>query len=358
MRLDSIPEHMHKTIESFFWEPYSRLFIKGDKVNWSLHWDAIELGRLCKKLGIEVVEGKPKGLMKKQCFFNMSRYELLQNWQKPKHRLAFPYYHGNPSIDEGSRNMLQTIKRHHTEIARIQVSCKFMEDVILDTSITPDKVFRIPIGINLKYFQFTTNRIKSSVRKKLGIPQSAIVIGSFQKDGAGWKEGYKPKLIKGPDIFLKALKIIKERIPELFILLTGPARGFVINGLEKLKIPFVHKFVDDYTKIGHYYNALDAYIVSSRDEGGPKAVLESMASGIPLISTKVGQATDLIRHGKNGFLADIEDAEVLADNTLLVLQDSHMRMGIIQNGFITAEANEYENQLPEWNAFMSGFINY
>ena len=110
-----------------------------------------------------------------------------------------------------------------------------------------------------------------------------MVIGSFQKDGKGWGEGNEPKLIKGPDV-----------------LLTGPARGYVKTGLESLKIPCKHLYLQDYREIGKYYQALDAYLVTSREEGGPKGVLESMASGIPLISTRVGQAQDLVKQGING----------------------------------------------------------
>lgn len=48
--------------------------------------------------------------------------------------------------------MLKTIRQHHEDISRIQVSCRFMEEVILNTGIGPEKVFRIPIGINRTYF--------------------------------------------------------------------------------------------------------------------------------------------------------------------------------------------------------------
>ncbi|HCD36243.1 MAG TPA: glycosyl transferase family 1 [Chlorobium sp.] len=295
--------------------------------------------------------------MKNQCFFNMSRYELLENWQKPNCRIAFPYYHGNPTHDEGSRKMLATIRKHHEEIQRIQVSCRFMEEVILDTGIDRSKVFLIPIGVNRRYFTPTSPERKVEVRKLLGIPRDAFVIGSFQKDGNGWGEGLEPKLVKGPDIFLQTLEILKADIPALHVLLTGPARGYVIAGLERLSIPYTHRLLDDYTDIGRYYHALDAYIISSRDEGGPKAVLESMASGVPLISTKVGQATDLISHGENGFLANIEDSEALAHWTTKAIQDSTSRKAIIENGLITAAEHDYDNQLMQWKAFMSGFID-
>ena len=349
---------MRAKAESLFWKPYTRLFIKGDHANWSLHWDAIELARICHKLGITVVEIRSKGLIKNQCFFNMSRYEVLENWKTPRYRIAFPYYHGNPETDERSHRMLTTINRHRHEIDRIQVSCKFMEDVVLNTGIDPLKVFRIPIGINRNYFSPTTEERQISVRKELGIPVNAIVIGSFQKDGNGWKEGMTPKMVKGPDIFLKTIRILKDSISELFVLLTGPARGYIRKRLEDLKVPYVHHYLNDYIEISKFYQALNAYIISSRDEGGPKAVLESMACGIPLVSTKVGQATDLIQHKENGFLAEIEDAEALANSTRQVLEDSHLRMKIIKNGLSTAEANDYENQILKWAAFMSGFVNY
>ena len=44
-------------------------------------------------------------------------------------------------------------------------------------------------------------------KHNLGIPEDYTVIGSFQKDGKGWGEGLKPKLIKGPDILLKQLDL-------------------------------------------------------------------------------------------------------------------------------------------------------
>lgn len=344
------------SLQSLFWKPYSKLFIKGDRANWSLYWDAVELGALCGMLGIDVVSSCKRRLMKNQCFFNMSRYEILEHWQKPCCRIAFPYYHGNPEHDESSRKMLKTISQHHKEIDRIQVSCRFMEEVVLDTGIGRSKVFRIPIGINPGYFRKTTSELRTAARKELGIPEQAVVIGSFQKDGNGWKEGLEPKLVKGPDIFLKTVEILKASIPELFVLLTGPARGYVRKGLESMQLPYVHKFLDDYTAIGTYYNALDAYIITSRDEGGPKAVLESMASGIPLISTTVGQATDLIAHGRNGFLANIGDAEALAECTLGVMNDSRLRFSVIDNALATAAENEYASQLPLWKEFMSDFV--
>lgn len=56
----------------------------------------------------------------------------------------------------------------------------------------------------------------------------------------------------------------------------------------------------------HFYRGLDAYICASRVEGGPHPVLEAAACGVPVISTPVGIAPELIRSGRNGILVQRE----------------------------------------------------
>jgi glycosyltransferase involved in cell wall biosynthesis len=53
-----------------------------------------------------------------------------------------------------------------------------------------------------------------------------------------------------------------------------------------------------------FYQNLDVLICASRTEGGPHSLLEAAACGIPLISTQVGIAPELIRGNENGFLID------------------------------------------------------
>ncbi len=96
---------------------------------------------------------------------------------------------------------------------------------ILGTDIDPAKVFLIPIGVNLDFFPFGNPETKIAARQKLNIPQSAFVVGSFQKDGVGWGDGMEPKLVKGPDVFLASINVLKAKIPELYVLLSGPLTG-------------------------------------------------------------------------------------------------------------------------------------
>jgi glycosyltransferase involved in cell wall biosynthesis len=192
------------------------------------------------------------------------------------------------------------------------------------------------------------------VRADIGLPQEAVVIGSFQKDGIGWGEGTEPKLIKGPDILLAVLARLRRLIPALHVLLTGAARGYVKRGLERLGIPYRHVHASEYAEVGRLYHAVDLTLVTSREEGGPKAMLESMCSGIPLVSTRVGQAGDLVVHGQNGWLAEVEDVDGLVGCALEAIGlSADARLALQRTGRATADEHSYENQLPLWRAFFT-----
>ena len=59
-----------------------------------------------------------------------------------------------------------------------------------------------------------------------------------------------------------------------------------------------------------YYGGLDAYVCTSRTEGGPHPLLEASACGVPLVSTKVGHAPELIIESENGFLVEREVEDI------------------------------------------------
>ena len=96
-------------------------------------------------------------------------------------------------------------------------------------------------------------------------------------------------------------------------------------GLERLGVPYAHHHFDDYRAVVQCYHALDLYLIASRVEGGPQAFLESWATGVPVVSTRMGMPADLIEHGRNGLLADVEDADGLAEAAAALLHDPALR---------------------------------
>ena len=68
-------------------------------------------------------------------------------------------------------------------------------------------------------------------------------------------------MIKGPDTLLEVAAILKGRIDGLHFLLTGPARGFVKAGLERIGIPFTHVVERDYRNLETNYHAISVKVV-------------------------------------------------------------------------------------------------
>jgi glycosyltransferase involved in cell wall biosynthesis len=343
------------------WKPYSRLLLAGDNAGWILDWEMRELRGIATRLGIRTVSGLWMHSTTPQAVFLASQFFLADDdWFHLPHRIGFSYFHGLPQTGEKGFDLVyDSLCRNHPRLSRIQVSHTEMREVVLQTGIDPAKVHLIPIGINPSFFHYRNAELRRQQRARLGIPDGAFVVGSFQKDGNGWEEGLEPKLIKGPDIFLQTLEALKPSIPELFVLLTGPARGYVKAGLERLQIPYKHLFLKDYPEVGRLFPVLDLYIVASRQEGGPKAILESMVSGVPLVTTRVGQAMDLVKHGENGWMVAVEDVDGLARWSKYVHQNQGAALdAVLENGRATAAAHTYEKQVPLWRNFMQGFVEW
>ncbi len=345
---------------SWGWKPYSRLILYGEKADWVLDWEMHALANTCDRLGVKMAKPIWKHASQPQSFFFSNHFVLLKNdWQKLlPGRIGFSYFHGMPNTGDALFDKFYgLLRQHHEQFSRIQVSHTQMRDLTLGTGIDPSKVFLIPIGINVDFFPFRDAERKEAMRLELGISQSAFVVGSFQKDGVGWEEGLEPKLIKGPDVFLSTIELLKKDVGNLFVLLSGPSRGYVKRGLERMQVPYKHFYIKSYPDVAKLFQASDVYLVASRQEGGPKAILESMASGVPIITTRVGQAMDLVTHGENGWMADVEDSESLARCILQVRSmEQETLTPILRRGRMMAEANSYESQFPLWAEFMKGFV--
>jgi glycosyltransferase involved in cell wall biosynthesis len=238
----------------------------------------------------------------------------------------------------------------------VQVTHAEMHDLVLAAGVDPGKVHRIPIGVDLENFPLVDQTRRAQARATFGIPESAFVVGSFVKDGVGLGDGDEPKLVNGPDTLVAVLARLHEAIPDLFVLLTGPARGYVRRELERRGVALGHTLLRTRAELGRAYHALDVSLVASRQEGGPKAVLESLAAGVPLVTTRVGQATELLVDGENGLLADVDDVDSLTGAVLRVHADTELAGRLRTAGRLTAEANAEERLDGRWAALLDGFV--
>jgi glycosyltransferase involved in cell wall biosynthesis len=341
------------------WADRTRLFIVGDEVGWSIDDDAARLSATARRLGYEVAPPTWARFAQRQAVFHPDHFGALRpRWLESSHRLGLSYFHGRPGtpgypeFDEA----YEVLKRNVDRVDRIHVTHTEMRDLVLEAGARSERIFQIPIGIDLDRFPQAGSEERSRARDALGVPRTAFVVGSFQKDGVGLAEGLEPKLVKGPDILVATLARLQTPIPDLFVLLTGLARGYVRRELNRVGIPHRHLRVVSRDELARAYHALDVYLVTSRQEGGPKAVLESMATGVPLVATRVGQAPDLVVEDDSGLLADVEDAEGLAGAVQRVHDDERLRHRLGVAGRPTAEAHADKRLDAKWAEVLDGFV--
>jgi len=341
------------------WAPASRLFVVGDRSGWSIDDDVVRVAAPARRHGYEVAPSEWAQHARDQAVFLPSHFSALTpRWLASSHRLGLAYFHGRPGTADHPEfdDVFDTLRRSAARIGRVQVTHAEMEELVVAAGVDPRRVFRIPIGIDLDQFPLGDAAAREAARRSNGLPAEAFVVGSFQKDGVGWGEGLEPKVVKGPDVLVETLARVHERAPELVVLLTGPARGYVRSELERRGIAYRHLQVEGREQLAPVYHALDAYIVPSRQEGGPKSALEALATGVPLVSTRVGQTAEIVEQGRTGLLADVDDAEALAGHVLQVRDDGQLRRSLQREGRAAVEAYDYPLLDPRWAALLEGFV--
>lgn len=172
-------------------------------------------------------------------------------------------------------------------------------------------------GVNVGYQPFYVDETifrpldgsRKTLAEDLGINHSLIngkvLIGFFQRDTTA--DLVEPKWQKDPKFFLEILKGINLTKEQWCLVLAGPRRHWIVDQCDRHNIPYIfigslpQKGKDDIDvnnnsseTMAKLYNFVDVSVVSSRREGGPKAVIESIFCGTPVISRPVGFAPDFI----------------------------------------------------------------
>ncbi len=192
--------------------------------------------------------------------------------------------------------------------------------------MTDKKITHIPFWVNQNIF-FEIEQ-KEKLRHKYGLESNDYLIGSFQRDSEG-SDPKKPKYIKGPDQFLQIIKHLKASNKNLKIVLTGKRRDYIKNELTKIGVDYQEFAMVDFNSLNELYNCLDLYIVASRIEGGPQAILECAITKTPIISTDVGVASEIL-HTESIF--NMNNFEKAKPNTEVAFQNSQKH--IIPDAFV------------------------
>lgn len=220
----------------------------------------------------------------------------------------------------------------------------------------------VPYVVDTSLFHPLPPEERKRLRARLGLPESAYLIGSFQRDTEG-RDLLSPKLVKGPDTFFAIVGKLHTSGRHIHIVLAGPRRMWLKRMLAEAGIPFTFIGVEcgaaddlkqntlDQKTINELYNVVDLYIVASRLEGGPKAVLECAAAGTRIIAPTVGQVPDVL-HASQIFHS-LPEAVRLVEADMDTASLAHC----VELGRAMAQAHCPRSVVPLWHAIYEGLAS-
>jgi len=298
----------------------------GDNQGWSIDHDGVKTLHVLHEIySLSCLTLKKSNFLTRTKILHFGSLSVFNDPTKIRRiifdNIVLTIFHGYKGMSEKTDRKIDLIIKRQSSISWVVVSCEFMKRRLINYGFPKHKIRLIPVGVDSRlYTSFPFNK-RAKIRSKLCIPDNVFVIGSFQKDSPGWGDSTDPKLIKGPDIFIKVLEQFKNK-SELFVLLTGYSRGYMKKELDRLEIPYRHDILKTPDEIIEYYNIIDCYLVTSREEGGPKAVVEAISIGTPLISTRVGIVPDIEKDFPNEFFyTNIDDVDEISKSLNKVYQN-------------------------------------
>lgn len=204
----------------------------------------------------------------------------------------------------------------------IFISQPLIDWALNEKIIEKRKIVKIYSGINLDDFRPCTEDEKREIRRKHGLGEDDAVIGIVSKLWEG----------KGHSVLLKAVKELKQDIPDVKLIIVG--EGDLLDSLRKeaenlgLKNSVVFKGFQ--MPVSELIATFDIAVLPSFFEGMGRVILEAMAMEKPVVASRVGGIPELIEDGKNGILFTAGNVRELSAALKEILRNKKLarRMGL------------------------------
>jgi len=204
----------------------------------------------------------------------------------------------------------------------IMTNSKLVKGHIIEHYNVPsEKIHVIYNGIDtVKFNPEVKEKYRAVVREKHAIQNKELSLFFVSND-------FKLKRLQ---LILNAMLLLGKRNIKLMVAGNDNKKPYLkwaaTNGLENQLI-----FLGHQKDIEKYYAASDVFVLPTRYDACANVCIESMACGVPVITTKTNGACELIENGHNGYILETQNAEELASRIeSLEVSSERSRMG--QNG--------------------------
>ncbi len=176
----------------------------------------------------------------------------------------------------------------------------------------PGQFVSIPSGIDLKPFA-RRDKSPAEVKTSLGLSPSARLIGSVGRLDR----------VKGHTYLLDAFGVLAPRFPDLYLALVGDGEMLLDlrSRVEQSGLTDRILFLGWREDIPDLLHAFDLFVFPSLSEGMGRALVEAMASGLPIVATRVCSVPEVLAEGKAGYLVEPANSAALAQGIETLLLD-------------------------------------
>lgn len=266
--------------------------------------------------------------------------------------------HNSHFLTDGNRT--QKLRRHIVALCAARHARKFFcvardtADVVLRRRVVArEKVVVIPNGIDIE--RFTPIFSREEARKRMQLPVGSTVFGTIGRLSE----------VKRIDLLIQAFAQVLRQVGDAYLIIVGD--GPVIGDLQQQAFSMglmqrIH-FAGFQSCPERYLEAMDGFILTSRVEGMPLAVLEAASMRVPVIASTVGGLDEMSDHGRTMLLYDSGNVAELVAAMLRLVREPTLAQQLSNAGRDRVErcystlrmASEYERHYRE---LIHAAVNY
>lgn len=201
---------------------------------------------------------------------------------------------------------LRLLKRPN--VTFVAVSTRIRAD-LLRRGFSPGQIRVLPTGIDSEAYQMTAQSVRERSKRAAAAPV-VVCVAHLRYE-------------KGQDILLHAWRTVHAQFPAARLVLAGrgPLEPQLRAMCAALGISEQVEFAGMIPDVRSILSGADMFVLPSRHEGLPNALLEAMASSLPCVATRVSGSEDVIVDGASGLLVPPEDPSALVSALTALLSD-------------------------------------
>lgn len=183
---------------------------------------------------------------------------------------------------------------------------------LIKLGVNKEKIFVVFNGIECESQKFGVDQ-KRIIRERLGVPTDEIVIGSI--GNLYWVKNYS--------FMLEIFSVLSEKYDNLKLMIfgEGPERSSIDMLSKNLNVNDKVMLIGQSENASKEIQAADIFLFTSLSEGMPNALIEASIAGLPIVTSNVNGASDVVIHDRSGYICDDYSLAAFVDYLSLLIED-------------------------------------